>query len=304
MTNARAHTERRAPDRAWQDLVRTIVDECRETLWSEAGRPARRFLVEKGFSEETLRRTHLGFCAADTEYRGLHVDRGITIPWFVAQDLWQVNVRTDQRQKPRYRPIEGSRPALYGINSLRGKQECIVSSNELEAMLLWQELGNSLGTVSAGSTFSGHLDDRWLPALLGIDRFWIVTGTGLRGRKAAEQWLSSVGERGRLIELPGNAETVSDAVKAGFDLCDWLQSYRTSLESATKLSAAPEFTDKLQPKPDQSQQATNQETPSTRVAEYPAVAHAAGFTSQDADWEDRVADIAAIARECQAQTNS
>jgi hypothetical protein len=204
----------------WQEAARMIVSDCETMLWSADGESVRTWLHQRGLRDDSLRAWRIGFCPREGMYHGLHVDRGITIPWFAGRDLWKINVRRPAGE-PKYRAVKGSRQALYGVNMLAGKPDCLVVEGEFDAMLLWQEVGNLADVLTLGST-SGRLDERWLPVLLQVRRFWIVTDADEAGQDAAKYWLDLTGERGRRSMPPAGAKDVTEAWQKGADLRAWV----------------------------------------------------------------------------------
>jgi hypothetical protein len=110
------------------------------------------------------------------------------------------------------------------VDKLAGKPDCIVAEGEFDTMLLWQEAGDLADALTLGVT-GEVLDDRWLPALLPVVRFWAATDDDERGVAAAEYWLGLAGGRGRRVLPPGGAKDVGDAWQAGADLRAWAMGF-------------------------------------------------------------------------------
>ncbi|MBI3942761.1 MAG: hypothetical protein HY326_07085 [Chloroflexi bacterium] len=69
---------------------------------------------------------------------------------------------------------------------------------------------------------STPLTDRWLSALLPVQRFYICTDNDKYGDEAAEMWLKAVGKRGRRA-FPPAGKDLTAAWQAGHDLRQWVQ---------------------------------------------------------------------------------
>lgn len=216
------------PGADWQTAAKLLVADSETVLWSPEGEAARRFLRdERGLSDETMVTWRLGLCRTSGRQRGLWCERGITIPWFDASGrLWSVKVKTGKTKKgERYKAVGGSRGGgLFGVDRLSGRPDCFVVEGELDALLLWQEIGGAANVLTLGAAGS-KLAERWIPALLPTRRFWIVTDNDAEGEQAAEYWLGLVGERGRRIYPPGGEKDVTEAHQAGADLRTWALGY-------------------------------------------------------------------------------
>jgi DNA primase len=203
------------PPAKWQEQARQFVADCEEVLWSERGAKARAWLHKRGLEDETIRAWRLG----------LNTDRertsyGVVIPWFCGPDFWMVNIRRPTGT-PKYKALRGSkRGGLYGVDHFSGHADLFVTEGELDTILLQQEANLFADVVTAGFAPAGPAD-RWLLALLKVQRFWIVTDADQAGEEAAARWLATVGKRGRRVLPPGGAKDVSDAFVAGHDLADW-----------------------------------------------------------------------------------
>jgi hypothetical protein len=87
-----------------------------------------------------------------------------------------------------------------------------------------QEISDLADALTLGAA-GAALDDRWLPALLPVARFWVATDDDERGLAAAKYWLGLVGRRGKRVLPPGGAKDVSDAWRAGADLRAWAMGF-------------------------------------------------------------------------------
>ena len=220
-----------APAPSWQAEAWQVVQECERALWSNAGAKARDWLRKRGLKDDTLGAWKIGFNDAGSPDGGrkvhdLWVSHGITIPWTDGHNLWAVNVRRPVGDK--YRMIAGSHKggALVGVDKLTGKPDCLIVEGEFDAMLLWQEVGDLADVLTLGSA-SGSLADRWLPALIGFERFWIATDDDEAGRQAAEYWEELTGDRVQRV-LP-EGKDVTDAWQRGRDLRAWASTFLTSI---------------------------------------------------------------------------
>ena len=150
-----------------------LVEMCERVLWSDTGSRAREYLVSRGIREDTARAWGLGFNPEERNIGSLKVARGIVIPGWVGHIPWYVKIRK-ATGKPKYIQVEGSKPALYGLDMLQGRSTVVICEGELDAILLHQEAGDLVDVVAIGSKSAspavpclGRLigASRWLLAL-------------------------------------------------------------------------------------------------------------------------------------------
>lgn len=213
----------KTPTDDWRQTTQTLVDDCSLALWSARNSAARRWLHERGLTDATIVIWKLGYAPSKRGRVGLW-HTGILIPWYDgAGRLWAVKVATGStEQGEKYRAVSGSSFAgnLFGLDKLTGKTDVFITEGEFDAMLLSQEIGDLADVLTLGAA-DNHLDDRWLAALLPVQRFWIATDNDEAGEKAASYWLDLVGERAKRIYAPMGEKDVTDAHRAGADLRAW-----------------------------------------------------------------------------------
>ena len=217
------------PPLEWQQRAWKLVEHFQETLWRPDGERARRWLyVRYGLEDETVRAWRLGYCPADGRYEGLFVHRGIIIPWWIGDTLWAVKVRlpVPDGARGKYRrvacPGYHARGEVYGVQHWRSdRPDCFVTEGEFDALFLWQLSDGRANVLTLGAK-GGVLADRWLPLLVTVRRFWIVTDADGE-REAAAYWLDLVGRRGRRLRPPGGHKDITDAWRAGEDVISWLE---------------------------------------------------------------------------------
>ncbi len=209
------------PGADWQRAARRIIEDCEQALWHANETKARVWLNARGLSKETLRGWHIGYCPKAGQYHGLYLDRGILIPWVAAGAIWKLNIRRPAGH-PKYRAVKGSHSvsALFGVDKLIGRPDCIITEGEFDALLVWQEMSELADVLTLGSE-SGRVADRWLPTLLRYRHFWIATDNDKAGEQAAAYWLSLTGERGQRLLPPGTAKDITEAWQKGADLQAW-----------------------------------------------------------------------------------
>lgn len=208
-----------AQTEGWQHRAQEVVAACEAALWSGKGVKARSWLNRRGLADETVRRWHLGFNRHNQRIGGLWVPRGIVVPCMVAGQVWYVKVRRAAGQ-PKYVQVKGSHLALFGADTLTGRDVATVTEGEFDAMLLHQEAGELVGVVTLGSA-SARLPDAWVPYLLGVKRLLIAYDTDAAGNEGASAWQELSAHSLRILPLTG--KDITDFYLAGGDLRAWIR---------------------------------------------------------------------------------
>ena len=219
------------PSRQWQAIARRIIDECVEMLWSDRGIKARIWLNARGLNDETLRHWRIGFNPSNRRIAGLYVERGIVIPCLVDDQVWYVKIRRPMGE-PKYVQIKGSRPALFGADSLAQHDYAIITEGEFDAMLVWQICVNDeyppgrkrdlVGVATLGSAGSRLDVETWARYLLPVARFLICYDADAAGVKGAGLWndLTSRARRVNVPTLRPNDKDLTDYHLAGGRIVD------------------------------------------------------------------------------------
>jgi len=225
----------------WQEQAQQVVDACQSALWSEAGTRARTWLNRRGLVDETVQHWELGFNPCDRKLFNLWVPRGIIIPCLVFDEVCYLKVRRAAGH-PKYTQVSGGQVALFGADTLAGRDVAVITEGEFDAMLLHQEAGDLVGVATLGSA-STRLPDAWMPYLLGMRRLLVAYDTDAAGAEGAAMWEAVTVRAQRLLPLVG--KDVTDFYLAGGDLRAWIQfaladGWHTTLPPAeTRASVSP-----------------------------------------------------------------
>jgi hypothetical protein len=170
------------PPKKWQDRARIIIHAAQKCLWGPRGSRALQYLRDRGFTDETIKRAQLGYIPVNDQGRwhgeplekwGLD-DRddkkcvwlyeGILIPWYIAGEVWRLNVRrlTDLKEgDAKYIQILGSGEGLYGADKIDANIPLFLVESELDAQSGEQEAGDiSVFCATGGITRARR--DQWL----------------------------------------------------------------------------------------------------------------------------------------------
>ncbi len=210
------------PESDWQRRAWRLVETCERVLWSEAGRRARDYLARRGLGEATLLAFRIGFHPGGTvPVHGMHLVRGIVIPWWRDEVIWKVNVRTASGY-PKYRAVAGSvEGGLFGTHYLGRQEVLLLTEGEFDAMLVWQEAGEWVDVSTAGSA-AARVRAEWLVLLRGYRRILVCTDNDAAGHEAAQQWLALLGRRAVRLLPPGGSKDITAGHLAGHDVRAWL----------------------------------------------------------------------------------
>ena len=207
------------PTPAWRKAAAEVVERCKDALWSDPEAKARRWLNDRGLTDDTLAIWELGHNGRDQRIAGLWVPRGIVIPWFVDGELWQLKVRRPPGCEPKYLSVTGGHPLLYGtVASLEGYEAAVLVEGEFDCLLLWQECRDLVAVVTLGSS-NKALTPRAMRYLLPVPRLLIAYDIDERGEEGAA----------RLLELSARMTRIRPLV-AG----EGKKGRRTSLTSGSR----------------------------------------------------------------------
>jgi DNA primase len=215
---------------AWSEIAERIVRQCVDVLWSgtPASRGALAWLHRRGLEGHTLKEWRIGFNPTSQRINGLWLDKGITIPYYAAEQIWAVNVRRSDgflQQYPdegKYRMVKGSKRVLFGANRMVGRQDVVVTEGEFDALLAWQCAADSLDVVTMGGAQSMP-SGQWLAYLAWGKRFYVATDNDAAGDKAANNWLELVKSRGSRATVP-DGKDLTEYWQRGGDVSQWLTS--------------------------------------------------------------------------------
>src|SRR5919202_6906568 len=110
----------------------------------------------------------------------VRIPRGIVLPWLLDGQLWQLKVRTN-RENPKYLAISGGHPCLLGADTLVVGEPAILAEGEFDALLLWQEAGDLVGTATLGCCNQG-VSPKALRYCWAAHGWWWPTMSTLRAR--------------------------------------------------------------------------------------------------------------------------
>ena len=227
------------PSEEWQKAAALLCEEAQEALWSEctAAVRARRYLTDRGLTEDTIRAAGLGFLQSERyinpkawglpQGRGrIWVPRGIVIPWYVDGLLLKVSVRRPAKDvnapdtpDQKYHTLKGScGKVLYSADSIQVGRPAALSEGPFDALVIRQET-DGIGSVATGST-GGARAMRWRVRLSLASVVLITYDAEDAGETGARYWMQALsnGVRWRPHDHDAN-----DLLVNGGNVEEWIQ---------------------------------------------------------------------------------
>jgi len=209
------------------DSAATLVSESAQLLWSPRGDEARRYLKERGLTEDTIRAAHLGLVLKTwipkRDRNRNYLAKGIVIPWFEHNRLVLVKIRQPPGRKPRYaQAFESDFKAYPSLDIVKPGGPLIIVEGEMDALLLGQELSGLASVLTLGSASNGRLGTQRikpsiLTRLLTAPTWFIATDSDDAGEEAASSWPA----RARRVRPPGPCKDWGEAHSDGINLRRW-----------------------------------------------------------------------------------
>lgn len=232
-----------APSGDWQVVAWAFAKQCRNILWSETGKNALTWLRARGLSDETIKRAALGYNPKTrfdekdswavgylTDVKKVWLPRGITIPWFIEQQIWKVSIRRPDpdikheiergvAHPAKYVAVKGGSNGLYGIDQFVGEKPTVIVEGEFDKLIASQALVGDVNVVATGSTAKGR-GEKWALTLAQSPICLIAYDSDEGGRQAIKEYWSKYLPH----SLPWQpwAKDVNDMWVLGMNVREWL----------------------------------------------------------------------------------
>jgi hypothetical protein len=192
------------PDAEWQAEAREVVAKAEWTLWNTPAGQQRAlpWLKKRGLLDATLRAAHVGYIPGKRfhPYKHFAIPSGITLPRFVGDALWGINVR-QAAGDPKYKQATSANlaGALYwAVGSQPGCCWGIVPGwpvlfleGEFDCLIAWQEAAELCCPVTLGSQ-TNRLDPRWYPLLWSASATYLCYDNDAAGEEGAARLLEAL----------------------------------------------------------------------------------------------------------------
>jgi DNA primase len=226
------------PPEIWQGKAYSFAMQSQAILWDSAGAKMRQWLRDqKGLSGETIRKAGLGYNPTDIyepraswglpealnekgNPKKVWLPAGLVIPFARQGKVQRLRIRrSDPGDGDRYRIVSGSSSAPMAW--CKDQDAVVLIESELDAILLWQEVGDLCAVVSLGSaqakpdTATEALLKRMKTILVSLDDD--VTGQ----KEIIRYWLRAF-PQAKYYAVPGGKDP-SGAWQEGLNLRLWIQ---------------------------------------------------------------------------------
>ncbi len=121
---------------------------------------------------------------------------------------------------PKYLSVTGGHPVLFGGHTLERHRIAVLTEGEFDCLLAWQEAGTLMGAITLGSCSKG-LDTRLVRVLAPLVRILVAYDADADGQRGAAR-LTGLSARMRRIQVPGEANDITDYAQQGGDVVAWL----------------------------------------------------------------------------------
>lgn len=282
----------KAPSEKWRERAEAVARKARLYLWSQQGAQALEYLRRRGFTDETIKRYHLGYVPFVANSSRWHMDsldlwglekdfpdengvwlpEGILIPWYIGGAIWKLNIRRlngiRSKTDAKYIPVLGSAQALYLADSIDPERPAVLCESELDAISGDQDSAGQAAFVATGPTTHARRA-RWI-ARLSWARYVLVAydddqddkRNGKRaGDSGAGYWLLVL--RHAIRWLPW-LHDLNDMLTQGVSINQWLS---TGCALAEKLLEAASPAEKSPTKEEALSQEQGQQEPGQEQAE-------------------------------------
>jgi DNA primase len=203
------------PSKVWQEGTRQLIERAEAYLWhpkSPEGRAALTYLRGRGLTDETIKRTRLGYVPLDRRTGrwyvgdfeqwgidpdtlredqrakgGVRVPNGILIPWFADGHIWKLTIKRPGEDMDYGQVLGSSDGGLYNADSIEAGKPVMLVESEFCAASVEQEAGDIIACVATGSTGKGR-HPRWLATLAGVPFVLQSFDADAKGDEASEYW--------------------------------------------------------------------------------------------------------------------
>jgi len=236
------------PPADWQACGRELVRAAEAHLWHDtpAGRSARRYLKQRGFTETSLQSIHAGVIPKDyrlpasqwgiTDRKEVWTPRGIVLPRFLWGHLWCIRIRRPDGdvggRDSRYISPPGVINSLFLTRPMCSGEMVVLCEGELDALAVTQETG--ITAAATGSTAWGR-GERWETLLSFASRVVVAFDADEAGQTAAAYWMDALPNA---VALAPIKDDPAGMLERGDSLTEWLKPVREPPESPCTLSAA------------------------------------------------------------------
>jgi DNA primase len=234
-----AKAEPPPPPQAWQERASAFAMQSQAILWDSAGAKMRQWLhEEKGLSDDSIRKAGLGYNPADVyeprpswglpealsekgNPKKVWLPAGLVIPFAMQGKVQRLRIRrSDPGDGNRYIIVSGSSMGPMILGGREAKAAIVVES-ELDAILLWQEVGDLCNVIALGSA-QAKPDARTQTLLKRMKTILIGLDDDEAGQKEIIRYWLRAFPQAKYYAVPGGKDP-SGAWQEGLNLRLWVQ---------------------------------------------------------------------------------
>lgn len=238
------------PCHEWRTAATRFVLDSQIALWDEPGAAALAWLRDRrGLTDDTIRWAALGYNPSDRfdgrpawgqapavdqagRPKQIWLPRGVVIPWWIDNQLWNVRIRRldddlerDRqagRQPRRYIGPAGFGNGLYNAARLSPDRAAVLLEGEIDALTVYQAAGD-LATATATGGTSGARRLKWVGRLALAPCVLVAFDDDENGAgdTAAQYWLDVLRQNGRRWRAPWGKDA-NGLATAGGDVRAWI----------------------------------------------------------------------------------
>jgi DNA primase len=270
------------PPEAWQERAFSFAMQAQAILWDSAGSKMRRWLrEEKGLNDETIRKAGLGYNPTDIceqrEAWGLPpatndegkpkkqwLPAGLVIPFAMQGKVQRLRIRrSDPGDGNRYIIVSGSSMGPMILGNTQAKAAIVVES-ELDAILLWQEVGDLCDVIALGSA-QAKPDVATETLLKRMETILVSLDDDVTGQQRIVRYWLKTFPKAKYYAVPIGKDH-SEAWKAGLNIRLWVQAGLPDEKTGDTITP-PEAGKPLVSNPDESKSFLQGETPPPETLE-------------------------------------
>lgn len=213
-----------------QEQWRTIVEHCQKTLYTADGEKALSYLYKRGIKDKIIQSSFfkIGYSRGE-EIAGIFVNRGIIIPCIDSDYIHYVKIRLPQ-SKPKYIQLDANGydiSGVYNASLSKGADIVFVTEGEFDCMLLQQEAGEFVGSVTLGSSTQRFDKERHSIVFETSKHVVVCLDNDEAGRKGEQKWrerefLPCFSRKMVYTSVPEPHKDITDFYVAGGKLVDWV----------------------------------------------------------------------------------
>jgi len=145
----------------------------------------------------------------------------VVIPWYIADEVWRVNVRRPVRGEDdgsKYIGPPGFSAGLYGADGFRPDVPAVLVEGEFDALTITQTAGELVTAVATGST-AGARRLRWIARIAARPLVLVAFDADDAGEAAARYWCETLPNARRWRPY---VHDVNDMHRGGMDVRAWI----------------------------------------------------------------------------------